>query len=452
MTLAETMARFQTGLTLDTIPERILDGARDRLLDALSTALGSREVATTQAVIGAVRAGQSSGGVCSVLPNGETAGAQDAALINGTAIHAILYEDYNVVAADHPGASVVPAALAAAESAAPIRGRSATVGDLLVAIVAGYEIQVRFSDFASAGIRGRGFRTTGVIGTIGASAAAASAYGLPVQQVETALVMGANMAGGFLEGFAHGTMEPYIHAGIAAHNGVLAGLMGHSGVQAAPLGFEGRTGYLATFGDMEPAEHEWPSEWGLPRVACKPYPLSGGKTSTVDSALAIRDQGVQPEEIERVIVRLPSRIKAFPGSDKSGPFTGMNEVQDSTQFVVAAALLGRPMRSLKTVMVDYADADIAEFCKRIEVVGEEDRIKDGKIVATVEAVLRDGRTVSETVDRSAEHAPTIESMSEKLRMLSEGAWSAERTERVIGLVTGDSEEPLATLSAAFRNS
>jgi 2-methylcitrate dehydratase PrpD len=450
MPLADTMAAFVAGLKPDTIPETILDGARDRLLDALSTSLAAREVPTTLAVLFAVRASGAAGGACTVLPTGNRASAQDAAFVNGTAVHAILFEDYHLTAADHPGASVVPAAIAAAESGEHLRGRPATIGDLLVAIVAGYEVQVRLGLIGAEGIRSRGLRTTGILGTVGAAAAAASAFGLPADRAEAAISMGANMASGFLEGYAHGTMEPYIHAGISARNGVLAGYLGYGGVRTAPVTFEGRSGYLAVFGDMAPAEHDFPAEWGLPRVTCKPYPLSGGKTSTVDSALALVAQGVRGEDVESGLVRLPTRIKLFPGSDHPGPFTNMNEAQDSTQFVTAAALLGRPMKALKTVMDDYADPDIHDLARRIEVVGEENRIVDGKIVATVEVTLRDGRTLVSTVDASADHLPTVAAMADKLRLLAAGAWDADRTERVIDLVVGDPSAPLELLSAAMR--
>src|SRR5690606_21647549 len=131
-------------------------------------------------------------------------------------------------------------------------------------------------------------------------------------------------------------------AGTAARNGVLAAYMAYGGVQTAPLSLEGRTGYLATLGNLAPAEHELPTDdWGIFKVTPKVYPLSGGKNSTVQSALDLYEQGVRGEEIESIVVRLPTRIKKFPGAYASGPFTSMNQVQDSTSFVVAAALLGR---------------------------------------------------------------------------------------------------------------
>jgi 2-methylcitrate dehydratase PrpD len=320
------------------------------------------------------------------------------------------------------------------------------VGYFLVAVVAGYEIQVKLGLIAAPGITSRGGRTTGILGAVAASAAASSAFGLSASQTVSSLGMGANMASGFLEWFGHGTMEPYIHGGLAASNGVLAGLMGFGGVHAASATFEGRTGYLSVFADLAPAEHSLPEEWMTQRVIAKPYPISGGKASTVDGALALLDQGLKVEEIDRVLVRLPMRIAKFPGSDNKGPFTSMHEVQDSSQFVIAATLLGRPMKDLKTVRDHFADPEIAALSRRIDVVGEDDRYVDGRVVSTVEVTLRDGRTLTSEVDKSAEHLPTIESMSSKLRMLAEGAWEPDRTERVIGLIIGDPATPLEELS------
>jgi 2-methylcitrate dehydratase PrpD len=449
MNLAQTMGTFVSGLALDTIPDTVLDSARDRLLDALSTAVAGRDMPVTRAIVASTTAGGAAGGTSAVFPTGGRASAQDAALINGTAIHALLFEDYFPVSGDHPGAAVVPAALAAVESGAALRGRAGTVGDVLVAVVAGYEMQVRLGLMTGKRIWNRNFRTTPVLGSVAASAAAASAFGLSADRTAAALSMGANMAGGFLEAFAHGTMEPYIHGGIAARNGLLAGWMGYGGVETAPPTFEGNAGYFAVFGDGELARPDFSEDWGIPDVIAKTYPASGGKTNMLDSAVAVFERGVDPREIVSVLVREPSEVHSFPGSDNKGPFSNMYEVQDSTQFLVAAALLGRPMRSLKT-MQDFADPEVLELAQRVDSVGEDGRYSTGSARATIEVSLRDGSTVVSELMNEGAHAPSIDSMSAKLRTLTEGAWTTEQTERVIGLIVGDPSTPVEQLSAALQ--
>src|SRR5690606_10432834 len=147
---------FVTGLGLDTVPDRILDNARDRILDAFATAVAGRDMPVTRAIVAGVTASGSTG-ASALLPTGGTARAADAALVNGTAIHALLFEDYFPVSGDHPGSAVVPAALAATESAAAARGRPGTVGDFVVATVAGYEVMVRLGLMTGKRVWARGF-------------------------------------------------------------------------------------------------------------------------------------------------------------------------------------------------------------------------------------------------------------------------------------------------------
>src|SRR5262249_18542599 len=144
---------------------------------------------------------------------------------------------------DHPGAVVVPAALAAAEARS-----DTTIADLLAAIVAGYEVQLALGAIAANGVVARGFRTTSVFGAGGAAAAAAHVNG---QAPEPALALGANFAGGFIEAWSHGTMEPYLHAGWAAANGVLAARLAGAGALTAAPTFDGPNGYLRAFADLE---------------------------------------------------------------------------------------------------------------------------------------------------------------------------------------------------------
>jgi 2-methylcitrate dehydratase PrpD len=441
-TFAEQLADFIAGLSAETLPAAVFDSGRDRLLDAISTAIAARDVATTKAVIAAGDALGGSGGECTVLPTGGHLNLSDAALINGTAVHAILFEDINLSSSDHPGAVIVPAGLAAAESANRLTGRAATIGDLIVAIVAGYEVHLRIGALAATGVKSRGLRTTAVFGTVGAAAAAASVYRLARDRAVTALSMGANTAFGFLEGFAHGTMEPYVQAGIAARNGLLAAALSIGGVQTGPPAFEGGSGYFRGLADLEPGSYKLPADWLIGGVTAKPYPISGGKIGSVDSAIAAREQGFGDVTIASVLVRLPPGIKEFPGADKPGPFTTMNEAQDSTQFCVGAALLGRDMSALRTVMHEFADPEVAAMTQRIELVSE-----PGRELARVEVTLSDGRTIAGEVDWTDRQVPTVVSMAAKLRKLTAGYWPADHADKIIEVATGDPGRPVSELSA-----
>ncbi len=87
----------------------------------------------------------------------------------------------------------------------------------------------------------------------------------------------------------------------------------------------------------------------------------------------------------------------------------MYQAQDSTQYCVAAAVLGRPIWSLTTVMDDFADPEVSDLTRRTELIGEPDRL-----LAEVSVVLSDGRELTAEVDWSDRQVPTVAAMSSKL--------------------------------------
>jgi len=215
-------------------------------------------------------------------------------------------------------------------------------------------------------------------------------------------------------------------------------------VQTGGPAFEGAAGYFQGFADLDPVERVFPDRWLIGGVTAKPYPISGGKIGSVDSALAAYGQGLAGASISAVTVRLKPGVKEFPGSDKRGPFSTMNEAQDSTQFCVAAALLGRPMSSLRTVMDEFADPAVSALTQLITLVTE-----PGRDLARVEVQLADGRQVVGEVDWRDRQVPSIASMSAKLRDLTADRWPPEIPAEIIGLVTGDPACPVSDLSQAL---
>jgi 2-methylcitrate dehydratase PrpD len=441
---ASSLGEFVAGLNWESVPPQIQDRTRDRLLDAISTAVGSRDVDTTLSSLRAMVA--NAGEVSTVLPLNATTTPEQAAFINGVATHAILFEDINLASADHPGAVVVPAALAIAEAAERVTGKRPLVSDLLAGILAGYEVQVYLGELVAPEVIARGFRTTSVFGSVAAAAAAAKVLDLSAEQTRVAVSIGASFSHGFTEPWAHGTMEPYFQAGAAARNGVLATLLASGGASGAPLAFEGPTGMLKAFAGVVPSTYPRIDErWRITDVLCKPYPISGAKLAVVDSALAAMD-GTEPgAKISRVTAWVPELTKEYPGGDRTAPFATLAQAQDSTQFCIATAVLGRSMTSLKTFTDGFQDPEVAELTHRIELIGEPDRA-----LSRVEAIFEDGTTAIGEVDGGENYVPSIASMSRKLEELAEGFWSEQKISAVIEMITSDAETEISALTTALR--
>jgi 2-methylcitrate dehydratase PrpD len=443
--LTHRLALYVAELTWDGLPAQVKASARDRLLDAVSTAVASRDVEVTRVALGAVAAG--AGGRCTVLPTGGTTSAADAAFANGVATHALLFEDINLASADHPGAVIVPAALAAAEYAPELTGRISTTADLLVGIVAGYEVQLYLGEIAAAGIMRRGLRTTSILGSVAAAAAVARVLQLEPAQIATAIGLGANHSCGLLEAWSHGTGEPFLQAGMAARNGVFAALLARSGAVAAAPTLEGGNGFFRAFADVEESSFPDPgASWRIGDVLCKPYPISGAKLTTVDSALDARRQGVAPARISKIVVRVPPLTKEFPGGDRKGPFETLTQAQDSTPFCVAAALLGRAMSSVTTFTEGFDDPEVSELTQLVEVVGE-----PGRDIARIEVSLEGDTTVVAEVDERDGHRPSVDKMADKLRTLTD-SWPPGIADAVIATICDREGTAVAELSGLLRRS
>ena len=443
--LVDDITDFVTDLRWGSVPEAIRNSARDRMLDGLSTAAASRAVPTTAA---AVAAGEALGnsGPCTVLPTGTTANPGDAALVNGTAVHSILFEDIHFRSSDHPGAVIVPAALAAAEAAVGLVGTGATTDDLLRGVLVGYEVHLRMGVIAAAGIKARRLRTTSMFGTIGAAAASASILGLGKDETVVALSLAANMSFGFLEGFAHGTMEPYLQAGIAARQGLLAVYLARGGAKTGSDVFEGPAGFLQAFADIPAGQSVKFSEaWEITSVSCKPYPISGGKIGSTNTAIAAFRAGVDAHRIASVRALLKPGIKEFPGADLVGPYGTYAAAQDSTQFCIAAGLLGRDMTSLETVLEHYDDPEVESLSHRIALESD-----PGRELTRLEITMDDGRVETAEVDWSALQVPTVEKMANKLRALGKGRWAAGTIEDLITMITAPGASPIDGLSTLLR--
>jgi len=113
--LTELLARFASAPAFSEVADTAMPIIRSGFIDTMATMIAGR----SEPVVGIVRqhvaARQSNVREASVLLGAERASAQDAALINGTAGHALDYDD--VALGGHTSTVLVPALLAEGEEA-----------------------------------------------------------------------------------------------------------------------------------------------------------------------------------------------------------------------------------------------------------------------------------------------------------------------------------------------
>ena len=111
-------------------------------------------------------------GPASVLGTDRTASPVTAALWNGTASHALDYDDTVLALPGHVTAPLLPGLLALAET------RGTPGGDVLAAFVLGVEVMCRVSRALAPGHYRAGWHATATLGRLGAAAACARLLGL----------------------------------------------------------------------------------------------------------------------------------------------------------------------------------------------------------------------------------------------------------------------------------
>jgi 2-methylcitrate dehydratase PrpD len=333
------------------------------------------------------------GDACAVFGTMDRASMSGAALANGTAAHALDYDDMCFVSLAHPSAPLVPAALAAGE-AQGVSGRR-----VLDAYVVGFEIEARLGRLMNPRHYQRGWHCTSTLGTIGSAAAVSRLLGLDAAAAGHALAIAASQASGLKENF--GTMVKPLHAGLAARNGALAALLARAGMTASELALDGPQGFLHAM-DSEGTElanaiEDLGTRWEIldTGITVKLYPSCAGTHPSLDAILDLRRRKkFTADDVERVDIDVDSIVPTILIYDR--PATGL-EGKFSLPFCAAAAVaFGR-------VGIDTFDADTLTNPQVMRLMSGVDMRVDPALDlgaaplthARVHITLRDGRVLTQ---------------------------------------------------------
>ena len=359
------VANWISGLRHDDLPQRTREVVRIAILDTLGAGVYGFDTPWAKMLLAWTRRGGSASEARVWGDAKATLRTADAALVNGIAAHAFELDDYHN-AKVHPGAVVIPAAIAVAEKL------NSTGAELVAGIAAGYEVMIRSSlALNPSATRLRGWHLTGVCGPLGAAAACASLLKLNAEQCAWALGLAGTQGAGVWAFNADGTMSKRLHAGKAAHSGVLA-------AELAQLGFSGPTqiyeyadgGILKAFSDASdpaPLTHDLGGIYHLDQTSIKPYSCCGSTHAYIDAALALRRKfGAGWDPAVPVRVGTSKVVDVQCGFDYA-PSSALN-AQMSLRYVVAAALVDGQVLPAQFSDAKMADPALVALANRLELV------------------------------------------------------------------------------------
>jgi 2-methylcitrate dehydratase PrpD len=333
------LIEFAHGLKLESLPPDIVQRAKGVLLDSLGcTLFGSLQ--PWSKIMAAEMLAEGSSGHSTIVGQARTVAAPAAALCNGTATHGFELDDLLDEAIVHPGAIIVPAALAAAEAV------NAPGSKLLLGIVAGYEVLNRVGLAAGTEPAHRGFHKTTVIGPVGAAVAAGVILDLKPEQLMAATGLACSTSSG-IKSFAAGTgggMMKRMHCGRAAESGVRMAQLAARDFTGPPTAIDGKFGLLEVYGGKtarpELLTEGLGKDWAMTSIFVKVYPCCSWIQGAVQQLVVLRGpQPLKPDEIRQV--RIGVSAYAAKNNGEPAPVDTMG-AQYSFPYCAALALAGDP--------------------------------------------------------------------------------------------------------------
>jgi 2-methylcitrate dehydratase PrpD len=397
------------------IPAKALTVARGAMLDCVGVALAGAR--TPAGAIPAEWAKQAAGhGQATLWGQRIKTSAHDAALVNGTAAHALDYDDVTWGLIGHPSVSLVPSVLALGEML------GASGKDVLHAYVVGFEVMAKLGRTTQPqhSLEG-GWHATGTIGAFGATAAACKLLGLNAEQTGHALGIVYSMTSGNVANF--GTMCKPLHAGLAARNGVEAAQWAKQGFTSLPHPFDGPRSFHEVYSRGLPADMKPLAELGrdyelvVRAVVIKPYPCGVALHPAIDAIFALKQEGnkIAANDVEGIDVGVTRYT--FDKLCYLEPNTGL-EGKFSMPYTVARAILDDSI-GLETFTDKFVqDPTAQKLLRRARMYvhdGIESKWKGGSRPVNIRIKMRDGRELERQVDISKGN-PEVPMTTDELRV------------------------------------
>src|SRR6476619_6746786 len=332
MSLTKTLGQFVADLSPNRLPEDAVRIARLGFIDCIGTMIAGRRedcVRIMKQVLAPID------GPATLTFGSEKSTAPEAAWINGTAAHALDYDDVGL--RGHPSTVLVPTILAEAEAL------GATGADMITAYVAGYEVWAELALRETGLLHEKGWHPTGLYGAPAAAAACAKLRKLDGEKTAIAIALGASQSSGLMSNF--GTMTKPFHAGKAAHAGIMAARLAEAGFTASTDALEHPQGFLHAIsptGTEDRTSEAKPGEnWAIlsQGIGIKKYPTCYCTHRAIDCMLdLVNETPIKADEVKKITVNISDYFATVLRNHE--PDTGL-AAKFSMEFAMASGIVAK---------------------------------------------------------------------------------------------------------------
>jgi 2-methylcitrate dehydratase PrpD len=434
MGATQILSEYIAKLKFSDLPPEVVQKAKGIVLDTLGCAIAGYTLASHEFHWIYDLAKEMGGNPEStVWLAGMKTSSPQAALVNGTLVHTVDFDDTHMGSIAHLGAPVVSSALAMGEKT------GADGPSVLTALVLAYEVAGRIGR-AIMPSHYKYWHPTGTLGTIASAVAASKLMNLPPDRTEQALGLAADGASGLRYCIDFGDFSKSLHPGFSAWKGILSALVIGKGATGPKGLLEYKSGFCEAYSD-EPAMKHLTEDLGssyevltdslkaFPTILCSHTPIHG-------TVQLMKAKNLRLEDVDAIHFRV----------SPTAPGQGMNYSPDSA---LSARLsipycVSRAAADGYVAMDQFQDEKIKEprvqsFMKRVtlESVPAFNEKYPGTLAAELEIRTKDGkRYQGESIYPKGHprNPMTEEEIQEKFRRLALNTLSRTQIDRIVETV------------------
>lgn len=402
-TTAARLAEWVAEIELDAIPDTTRQHAKTCIIDSVACLIGSLRLEPMRILID-VLAAESGEGTIPIPGTDRKLSLTAAACFGSQAANALDFDDsFRAGAPSHPGATVVPPALAVAMA------QDSSGAELLNAVIAGFEVSLRIGR----AVRPTPARTAAVMGyaawqAFGAATVATKLMKLPASQIRAAFgLTGAQAPLPSGRKFLNAA-RPYSWVknpyGIASSTAVLSALLARRGYHGDPEIFDGPHGFWIMCGSdqyrPELATEALGQLWLIHDVGYKPYACCRWTHTMIDAIRALK-----PELEGHVVAEVHvTGFRELACSLAGDPPATIVDAQFNARYVAALELAGHsPEFGLREAQL--SDPEVRRLVETVRLVHEPEfdqaYFEKAELPVRVDVLTASGKTLTASVVQPA---------------------------------------------------
>jgi 2-methylcitrate dehydratase PrpD len=352
-----------------------------------------------------------------------------AALANGTAAHALDFDDQHDPARVHTNCVVLPTLLATAEDIGNVSGK-----DFLLAYAVSTEMHARLG-LACYNSLGHGWHPTMVFGTPAASLGAARLLKLDAEGMRNALGMAFHQTSGSAQSMRDGVLSKRFGPGFAARAAVLGAFLAADGLTGTRRTFEGNAGLFALY-ERDEVRSDLITEglgnhWRITEYSFKPYPCCRCNHTAIGLAIQLRGQGVKPGDVRSVEIGMGNVNWMTVGEPYDVKRDSVVHAQFNVAYSFARALTDARIDLLSYQKPAISAPAVVALAGKVRAVDDPAIAANALEAARVTVTLNDGRVIelrSDTVKGSPQEPMSEDELLAKFRGCLEYGLHAKRAD------------------------